>query len=96
MSSALISCPDWVIINATRYAIGRMSYVVEDTADLLISILHQFPADCCEIVLRDIREEVERAERRGEWVGMKMDHEQWKRVLEYFATPLPEPPEVNP
>lgn len=81
--------PSFLAINATRYALGRMSYTVADTCEFLIHSLHTFPKETQEVVLRDIREEIERAERRGQTVGMQMDHDEWKKVLAYFegATP---------
>lgn len=76
--------PDWMVISATRYALGRMTYVVKDTCEFLIHRLHTFPKPIQEVVLRDIREDIERAERRGETVGMAMDHAEWKKVLAHF------------
>lgn len=78
--------PGWMVINATRYALGRMTYVVADTCEYLIHSLHQHREETREIVLRDIREDIERAERRGETVGMAMDHAEWKKVLAHFES----------
>lgn len=81
----MIDCPGWLAINATRYAMGRMTYTVQDTCEFLIHNLHRFDKGVRRVILDDIRDEINLAERRGTTLGMAMDHAQWKKVLKHFA-----------
>jgi hypothetical protein len=83
-----ISAPDWMIINAFRFAVGRMTPVVAETADWLVG---HWP-ELSPAVRDQIRYELEHAfarddEARGRVLrptglplGMTQDRWEWVRV----------------
>ena len=52
--------PDWMIIDAVRYAIGRCTYQVSVTAEWIITHWAEIPCGTQEIIKRDIEEAFER------------------------------------
>ena len=78
--------PDWLVIDAVRYAIGRMTYQVDDTTSWLVEVWDRLP----EPVQRQVRCDLERVFRRYEEartcgktdssLGMEMDVRCWERV----------------
>jgi hypothetical protein len=64
---------------ATRYALGRKTYVVSDICNILINY-----ADYLDKANKDLMsDEISKAIDDGH-AGMSMDVEQWKKVLEKF------------
>ena len=51
-----ITVPDWMIISATRYALGRLSYIVSDTAQHLRRVWHSLEPQTRTVIKRDITE----------------------------------------
>ena len=49
-----ITVPDWLLISATRYALGRSSYVVSDTALEIQRCWHNLESNTREVITRDI------------------------------------------
>lgn len=76
--------PSWMLISAVRYALGRQTYVVQETTQYLLHCLHKFDEGVRAVIIQDIRDAVERAEARGTTLGMDIDHDDWKRVLDRF------------
>jgi hypothetical protein len=68
---------DAMVIYATRYAIGRMSYCVGEVVGYLLAHWDQLEPKTRIVIERDIEEAL--AEGR---YGMEMDKQQWLRVLE--------------
>lgn len=48
--------PEWVIFNAFRYALGRVSYVVNATTVFLTLMLVDLQTQTLQLMLRDIEE----------------------------------------
>lgn len=77
-----------MIIDATRYAIGRMSYQVSVTCDWLRKNWQHIPESTRAIVLRDIKEAVELDDldrQNGDKyhrLGHDCDRREWVAVLE--------------
>lgn len=75
-----------MVIAATRYCIGRMSYIVGDCADWLIKIWPILNEKTKSIIQRDIEEEFRRDdearadERPYKPLGMDCDRQQWEKV----------------
>ena len=83
---AKINIPDWVILDAFRYAIGRRSYQVGVTTDWLIANLDSFSDELAMMIDNEINEELERDSRArlgGDGLlplGMDCDRADWLRV----------------
>ena len=78
--------PSWMIIDASRYAVGRMTYQVGATVDWLIAHWDKLPEHAKSIIERDLETEFkadDRARSEGlSWrpLGMDMDRRQWERL----------------
>lgn len=75
---------EMMLISAERYAFGRRSYVVGTTVDYLISLLPRLSDWCKDVLLRDLTDERERADRIGNWDywGDECDKRAWLRFLD--------------
>lgn len=75
-----------MVIAATRYCLGRMTYIVADCADWLIKIWPLLSADTRNIIQRDIDEAFARddedreAGRQYTALGHDCDRAEWARV----------------
>ena len=75
-----------MVIAATRYCLGRMSYIVSDCADWLIKIWPRLDKSTKTIIKRDIEDEFRRDNKAREDggtyrpLGMDCDRKQWERV----------------
>ena len=49
-----VTVPDWILISATRYALGRLSYVVSDTAQQLQRVWRSLEPQTRAVIKRDI------------------------------------------
>lgn len=65
-------------ISAVRYALGRMSYIVGDTVDFMMS--KNLSEKCKELMVRDIDEAMEAGN-----FGMGMDVKEWLKLKDYLT-----------
>lgn len=87
--------PDWMVINAVRYAVGRMTYVVGETADWLVNNWGGLPPSVRTQIRRDLEKEFERddfARAAGKAdcglpLGMSVDRQEWERVRRAWGGP---------
>lgn len=73
-----------LIINATRYAIGRSSYVTYEMADIIKKYANDLTQPERSLIIRDINREIEYAEKEGKTLGMDMDHRIWKDTVAFL------------
>ena len=78
---------DLMATAAVRYCLGRSSYIVGDCVDWLIQQQHAISLAALKIIVRDIREAMQRddeARHSGDQhlpLGMDMDRREWERAL---------------
>lgn len=78
---------DLMATAAVRYCLGRSSYIVGDCVDWLIEQQTRIEPAALRIIVRDIREAMQRddeARERGDQhlpLGMDMDRREWERAL---------------
>lgn len=65
-----------IIISAERYALGRMTYIVEITTNYISKEIRRgrLSKSCLQIIKRDIEDAKD--------LGMKCDKQQWLKLLE--------------
>lgn len=86
-----IPIPDWMIIDAVRYCIGRQSYQVGTTCEWLRRNWPKLNEHVRAIVQRDVEEafrDDDRDRARGSQykaLGMDMDRKEWEAVRELWA-----------
>lgn len=63
-----------IVISATRYALGRMTYIVELTVNYIMQQIDEdkLSDSCLSIILEDIKE--------AKNLGMECDKEQWLKL----------------
>lgn len=54
-----ITVPDWMVVNAFRYALGRRSYAVGETADEIRRLWPRLSDDTRRVILRDLDKHIE-------------------------------------
>ena len=74
-----VEVPDWVLISAFRYALGRQTYITADTASLLIEQKDNIRPDWQNLIVREINTAIV-----GGFAGAPIDVAQWERVLVAF------------
>lgn len=64
-----------IVISAERYALGRMTYIVQLTVDYIIKEIeaNKLSKQCLEIIKKDIKS--------AKNYGMDCDKAQWERLL---------------
>lgn len=70
---------------SVRYALGRMSYVVSEVAEIIKNNKERLDKNTIEVILRDIKEEMVQAARKGDFVGMDMDHKVWSDLYNLLS-----------
>lgn len=65
-----------IVISAVRYAIGRMTYMVELTVNYVIKEIdaNNLSKKCLEIILKDIR--------KAKDLGMDCDIREWHKLID--------------
>lgn len=86
-----------LIVSAVRYAMGRATYVVGETCDIVKKHLAVLTPEQKQMLARDIEDEIKRAEREGKILGMSLDHAEWSNlVIALRASCLPSPSSPPP
>lgn len=65
-----------LLICSTRYAVGRMTYVTFEMAEIIKQNIDVLSQNCIHVLHRDIKTEID----RGNY-GMQMDLENWSKIL---------------
>lgn len=83
--------PDWLVVNAVRYATGRATYVVQETVEWLLASWPRLPGPVQEQIRRDIESEFRRDDDvRSQGytqylpLGHDIDRQQWEKVRELW------------
>ena len=79
-----------MLISAVRYALGRMTYIVGETAEFVASIKDKISQKCIGIIIEDIEREIEFYHRAGQTCGMDYDERTWLRLKDFLKGDLNE------
>ena len=65
-----------MIISAERYALGRMTYIVETTVNYILKDIEEnkLSDECLDVIAEDIRS--------AKNLGMECDKQQWLKLLD--------------
>lgn len=77
--------PDGLVISATRYALGRSTYVVQETTHWLREHWHQLASGTRHVILRDVLQALTDGR-----VGMDCDRVEWERIADLAPTAEPQ------
>ena len=64
-----------------RYALGRMSYMVNIVCEYVASKRAELSDQCINIIIRDIEEGIEMYHKVGRTCGMECDEAEWNGLL---------------
>ena len=78
-----------IIVYAVRYALGRMTYAVQDVCRYVKSKKNSLSDICKRAIIRDITEEVKRYHISGQTCGMACDEREWLKLVESLKEGLP-------
>ena len=70
-----------MLVSSVRYAMGRKTYVVGETCDIVRRYRKHLREDQAMIIVRDIQRELDMVERMDFTLGHDQDHRQWKRLV---------------
>lgn len=64
-----------IVVSAVRYALGRMTYIVELTVDYVLNDIseNRLSEKCLQLIKRDIEESSD--------LGMDIDEKNWNKLL---------------
>jgi hypothetical protein len=71
-----------IVIYATRYALGRKSYCVEDVCEYITARKNELSDSCKRVLIKDIEADIKLYHRLGMTCGMPCDEESWLKLLE--------------
>jgi hypothetical protein len=71
-----------ILICAVRYALGRMTYVVDEVCQYVATKPPELSKNCINIIIRDIEEKMEWHHKSGYMLGMECDEKTWRWLLE--------------
>ena len=71
-----------ILICAVRYALGRMSYIVDVVAEYVALKRKELSKECVNIIIRDIGEQLAFYHAHNSTLGMECDEKTWKNLLE--------------
>lgn len=72
---AVFVVPEWVLIATFRYALGRKSYIVNDTASLLIEYRNEIRPDWRKLIIKEIDDAI-----KSDCAGWECDIREWQWV----------------
>ena len=97
-----MTVPSWLIIQAVRYATGRRSYAVSETASWVVANWERLPEHAQTIIRQDLegdfRRDNELREQGSRYLplGMDCDRRQWERVRALWANSAAPSPGSEP
>jgi hypothetical protein len=71
-----------IIVYATRYALGRITYAVSDVCRYIQYYIKELSENCIDILIRDIEDDIKYWNDMGRTCGMECDEKQWRELLE--------------
>lgn len=77
-----MSIEEQILICAVRYALGRMTYIVDDVCKYVASKKDSLSKHCKNVIINDIEEEIAMYHRLGRTCGMVSDELDWLELLD--------------
>ena len=71
----------FLLVSALRYAMGRASTAPSSTDGLIRKCWPEIPEGQRDVIIRDLSEELARAEDKWTTLGHQCDHDMWSRLL---------------
>lgn len=73
-----------ILISAVRYAVGRRTYIVGEAVGWIEKRWANLSPACKRVLLRDLKEEIERNERMPGSLGSDLDEAAWIRLHQWM------------
>ncbi|HUU59047.1 MAG TPA: hypothetical protein VMZ50_05855 [Phycisphaerae bacterium] len=86
---AELPLPEWILVDAVRYAFCRRSYVVGDTTRLVRRVWPMLSPKAREVIVRDVENEVglhDRMAKTGSprWLGPESIVREWRSLISFL------------
>mgnify|MGYP007037124684 CR=1 FL=1 len=78
----MLTKDEHILICAVRYALGRMSYMVDMVCEYITNKLPELSDSCIRVIIYDIEEDIKMYHNIGRTCGMKCDERTWLKLLE--------------
>lgn len=76
-----VTVPGWVVLSAVRYALGRKTYIVSETVDLVIQLWPELDEGTRSLIRRDVSGELAMWQRVPDFAPHDFDISEWKRLI---------------
>lgn len=78
----LISVPEWVLHSAFRYALGRMTYIVGSTAEIIIIEIPTLSDEMLHLIFNELQDTIayDLNDPEAQYLGHKQDADLWRNV----------------
>ena len=86
-----VMLPQWTLVCAMRYAMGRRSYIVRDVTALVRSMWGELSQHTRGVVRSDLASEIDMHDRMTKgsppisWLGDEGDVNEWRRLMEFIS-----------
>ncbi len=72
----------WILLlSAVRYALGRATYIVGETCGLVARYAPRLTPAQHRQLIAEVEQALHFQERRGDTLGMEMDHRRWQQLV---------------
>ena len=80
-----IPLPEWVLISALRYAMGRHTYIVSDTDSLIRGVWGSLSSATQNLLRRDLGEYLDREAQLEQSTYTQLDLDMWKNLYNWMG-----------
>lgn len=92
---AELPLPEWVLVDAVRYAFGRQSYRVADTTALVSRVWPVLSQRARDAIVRDVENEIRLHDRMVKdgsprWLGPPGIVRHWRELVAFFRNGAPQ------
>jgi hypothetical protein len=73
-----------LLICSVRYAVGRMTYIVDDVCNLIFAHYRECLEKDQAVLLSDLERELRLAREKGKLIGNEFTHKQWEEAHRFM------------
>lgn len=82
--STLKNADSMMLLLSVRYALGRCTYIVSEVCGWVRLHWPELDVNIRALIMREVSQRLEMADRTGDLVGMQMDHNQWADLHDWM------------
>ena len=70
-----------LLISSVRYAMGRQTYIVKETCNMVRRYRKHLREQDAMIIVRDVQREIDMVEGMNKTLGADFDHKEWQKLV---------------